>query len=211
MKEQFLKITTKPIHVIYNGYDDEDFKSLPSSKSDDFFSIVHVGSMNKDRNHPSFWKSISNLMQEDSEFEKKLKIKLIGSIDQSVIDSIHFYGIEKYVELINYLPHNEAIKVMASASVLYLSINNVPSSKCIITGKVFEYFALDIPVLCIGHRDGDLKDIVGDSYCGFEDEEKIKKVILSYFKGDNTLTFKADKNQFTRKVLTQQLTQILEK
>ncbi|MDQ3016734.1 MAG: glycosyltransferase, partial [Bacteroidota bacterium] len=50
------------IVVIPNGFDDADFHIDPNNKLDDEFSIVHIGSMNKDRNPIGLWAALKELI-----------------------------------------------------------------------------------------------------------------------------------------------------
>jgi hypothetical protein len=74
---------------------------------------------------------------------------------------------------------------MQQARLLYLPINNVPSANFIVTGKVFEYIAVIRPILCIGPKESELKEILKGNYCTFNDKSAIKAQILSVAK--NTL------------------------
>jgi glycosyltransferase involved in cell wall biosynthesis len=58
MAEQFSKLKEN-VSVIYNGFDEDDFPKNPNEESN-YFTIVSVGSMNKDRHHEEFWKHLKN-------------------------------------------------------------------------------------------------------------------------------------------------------
>jgi len=69
--------------------------------------------------------------------KNNLRIKLIGKIDDTVIQDIQVFN-PKNIVRIPYLDHDEVRKYQASSQVLLLSINHVPSAKGIITGKMQE-------------------------------------------------------------------------
>ena len=196
-------------HIIYNGFDEDDFPKT-QQKKDDYFTIVYVGSMNKDRHHKEFWEAIIELTNKLEDFSKELKVKIIGSIDNLVKEYLSSLGLYNKVEFIKYLPHEKAIEEMQQACLLYLPINNVPSAKFIITGKVFEYLAVNKPILCIGPEGSELATILGNSFCSFNDKQAVKEIIIKAYQNKNNTT-EINIHQFTRKNLTKQLVQLLEK
>ena len=106
MKKQFERIARVNPVVIHNGYDEEDFPET-ERRAGDVFSIVHVGAMNRDRNHNSFWKAVSKIIAEQNLSQLHFKIKLIGSLDYTVKSSIEQYNLAAYTEILSYVPHNE--------------------------------------------------------------------------------------------------------
>jgi len=215
MREKYLA-TNPNCHVITNGFDDDDDDSQESVSLDSLFSLTHIGMLNADRNPILFWKTIRLILDENLEFEKYLKINLIGKIADEVKISIREYNLEKYISYTNYIPHDSILKHQKKSQVLLLFINQVPSAKSIITGKVFEYIQAKRPILALAPIDGDLATILSESQSGkvvaFDDQSLLKKVLLSYFQSykENSLQVKS-KNTYIyhRKNLTAQLAELL--
>lgn len=186
MKTEFEEKTKTPITVITNGFDPEDFMSeKTSAPSNDFFSLVHVGMINKDRNHTIFYQALSDLKTENELFRKQLKLRFAGKLDNSVYKSLDEYGLNEHLEYTSYINHSEVFPYEQGASLLYLPINNSPNAKGILTGKLFEYLAVERPILCIGPPDGDAGNIINECEAGsvtdFSDLETLKKQIRTYF------------------------------
>lgn len=202
------------IHVITNGYDSEnnnDSKVI----LDDKFSITHIGLMNADRNPKALWKALSELSDENKEFQNDLEVKLIGKLAEEVDDELLKHQF-KNVTKINYVPHTQVQNYQRNSQVLLLAVNRVPSAKGIITGKIFEYLQSKRPILAIGPEDGDLAEILKETNAGFivdfDDVEKIKKTILNLYSAYKTNSLKvSSKNieQYHRKNLTEQLSKII--
>ncbi len=208
----------KDVEVITNGYDDfgkiclntdenpslRDHKSLP-------FTMSHIGIISENRNPEMFWQAISELV------DKNLKIRLIGQVDNSVVESIKHNDIEKYVEIIPYIPHNQVIEEQANSDVLLLFVNNTPNAKGILTGKIFEYMASGRPILCIGPEDGDSARILNETQTGitvdFNDKEKMKSIILEFLAKyqENQLITKRNETvgKYSRRNLTKEFVKIL--
>lgn len=182
--KDFEKLGAKKIEVVTNGFDPQDFNMLSYKRGRDF-KLVHLGSLNRDRNQNCFWEALSELLKENIKLKNHIKIELIGQIDFSVTSSINKYGLNNYVEKISYMPHKEVLKKTSNADVLFLPLNNTPHAHGIIPGKIFEYLAMKRPILCIGPKHGDSAKIISECNAGttvdFYEKAKLKTAIENYF------------------------------
>ncbi|MDO9262277.1 MAG: glycosyltransferase [Flavobacteriaceae bacterium] len=215
MKVNYSKFA-KNITVITNGYDAKNLNE--KGPLDQKFSITHIGLMNADRNHPFFWKVLSELTKENASFKNDLEIKLIGKVDETVLKSIQEFGLQSNLNLISYMPNNEVIKSQLTSQILLLSINNVPAAKGIITGKVFEYLQAKRPILAIAPVDGDLAEILRKTKAGttvnFDDFVSMKIILTNYYQlyqQDKLEINSVDFEKYHRKNLTKQLSEIIKK
>ncbi|HUR31902.1 MAG TPA: glycosyltransferase [Saprospiraceae bacterium] len=216
-RDEFRELINRDdIVVIPNGFDDADFPSENRQPLDEKFTLVYVGSMNKDRNPASLWSALQQLLTESTELRNKLKINILGPVDFSVRDSIEKTGLNSFTEFIEFMPHNEAVRKQQQAQVLLLLINNTPNAKTIIPGKLYEYLGSGRPILAIGPRDSDSAKVITMTQGGvvheFNDIEGLKARILEYFelykKGD--LKGNADDIQkFTRRTLSKEYAKVL--
>ena len=217
MAKEFASLGANRVITITNGFDDEIDLTRQDVKPDQKFSILHVGSIPSSRNVISLWKVLSQLVETSELFKQNLELKLIGSVDHTVIQSIKEAGLENFLVKSEYLPHNEAIKKMASSQVLLLLINNTENSKGILTNKFFEYLSVKRPILAIGPEDGDAGKIISHTQAGkiaeYSDEKKIHIIINDYFKLylENKLEVKTkNTDNFTRKNCTKKLAEVLD-
>ena len=214
MKEKFLQ-HTKRIEVLTNGFDSNE-NSL-TQELDQKFSITHVGLMNSDRNPTILWKVLNEISNTNPNFKNDLRIKLIGKIDDAVIQDLKVFD-HNTIETIPYLDHKDVSKYQASSQVLLLSINEVPSAKGIITGKIFEYLQAKRPILAIGPEDGDaamiLKNTNAGTIIGFKNKTVLKAAILNLYKDykEGVLFVKSiNIEQYHRKNITSQLAEVIKK
>ena len=211
LSEELKALGANNIDVIENGFDPDDFQSNEYISLDKKFSIAHIGSFTPSRNHIIFWQAIKELIDENSNFSKELKLQLVGKVDYSVKMNIEKYGLEKHVNYIGYVPHGEVIEYQKKANLLLLMINNTPNAKGIITGKVFEYIASKRPILVVGPEDGDLSTIINTTksgiVCGFDDVKKLKLTLLRLY--NNEINFEPNPAAYSRKSLTKKLSEIL--
>ena len=213
MQEEFLSYNKNTI-VIENGYD--DFTQNFQTEKDQKFSLLHIGLLNQDRNHITFWEALQELSEEIPKFKQDLEIKLIGKVCNEAINEIEKNNLTNNLILTDYIPHNEVVNYQKSAQVLVLFVNNTPNAKGIITGKIFEYLQAKRPILAIAPTNGDLAEIITNTQSGivadFNDKQNIKKALLSYYLKyqKNTLNI-CPKNieKYHRRELTKKLAEVI--
>lgn len=217
MKEEFEEIVSRKIDVITNGFDDTDFPAECPKITHKEFRIVHLGMMNKARNHLFFWKTLHEICQENEIFKNALSVHLIGKVDLSVNELVEKFDLTKNVNFISYVNHNEVFSIEQQATLLYLPINNSPNAKGVITGKIFEYLGAKRPILCIGPKDGDAAAIIHEAKAGyvigFDDEKALKNNLLEAFElfQKNELEVQSEGiSIYSRKALTQKLSILLD-
>lgn len=215
MKSDFLKIIGREYSVITNGYDTDDTSAIivePDSK----FSISHIGSMAKSRNPVKLWESLKELKESIPGFGENLIIRLIGTVDFSVLHSIEEAGLKSNLEKIEYRPHDEIILLQKKSRILLLVINDTPNAKVILPGKFFEYMASGRPILCIGPTDGDAAKIIFETGSGFVNDyddkvsmiEIVKKLYGQYLNNQDYIS--SDQiSHFSREYLTHQMAETL--
>ena len=214
MKDKFLKYT-KRIEVLTNGFD--TIETSLTQELDEKFSITHVGLMNSDRNPTILWEVLNEISNTNLNFKNDLRIKLIGKLDDAVIQDLKVFD-HNTIETIPYLDHKDVSKYQASSQILLLSINEVPSAKGIITGKIFEYLQAKRPILAIGPEDGDaamiLKNTNAGTIVGFKNKTALKATILKLykdFKEEKLVVKSINIEQYHRKNITSQLAEVIKK
>ena len=214
MKDKFLKYT-KRIEVLTNGFD--TIETSLTQELDEKFSITHVGLMNSDRNPTILWEVLNEISNTNLNFKNDLRIKLIGKLDDAVIQDLKVFD-HNTIETIPYLDHKDISKYQATSQILLLSINEVPSAKGIITGKIFEYLQAKRPILAIGPEDGDaamiLKNTNAGTIVGFKNKTALKATILKLykdFKEEKLVVKSINIEQYHRKNITSQLAEVIKK
>lgn len=212
-KKEFQKITQTPIEVITNGYDSMgNFKLNLDIK----FTLSHIGSLLSNRNPIILWEGLSELCSENPEFSKDLLIQLAGSVSDAILISIQKYGLMDQCKALGYLSHQKAIELQYNSQILLLIEMNLPETKAIIPGKLFEYLAAKRPILAIGPIDSDVEKIIDEtnsgSYFGYSEKEKLKNQISllysKYKEGHLTLNSKG-LSKFSRKTLTSKMSNLI--
>ncbi len=213
MRDNYLKFNSNT-HVLSNGYDADIKKE--GVLLDEKFSLTHIGMMNEDRNPTILWKVLKELCIENEDFSKNLEIQLIGKIDAVVLHDLKNYGLNSLLNQVDYVPHDQVQEYQQKSQVLILAVNDVPSAKGIVTGKIFEYLVAKRPILAIGPEDGDLAEILNETQAGtcvdFKNSEKLKEELLRLYKKYQEKELQvASKgiDKYHRKEITKQLANVL--
>jgi len=176
------------IEILTNGFDSEINQSNELDKA---FTIVHIGSINADRSHESFYQALHQMIEGNALFKDKFKLKFVGKVDSKARNYISKYQLNDYCEFINYLPYKEISKIQNKAHILYLPINDSPNAKGILTGKFFEYLSAKRFILAQGPIDGELSGILKTTRSGaifpfyeiIELKQKLQELFEDYLAG----------------------------
>lgn len=162
---EFEKLTHTPIHVVTNGYDENQLpkESIPL---DTKFSIAHIGSLLSDRNPKQLWKALADLLLAYPSLKNDLQITLAGVVSEEVLSSIAEAGLEKYVRNYGYVSHAEAIRLQHTSQILLLLEMDKEETKVILPGKLFEYMAAKRPILALGPEGGAIASILEETNAG---------------------------------------------
>ncbi|MCG2611852.1 glycosyltransferase family 4 protein [Flavobacterium sp. SM15] len=213
-KKEFEAITTKPIHVITNGYDVEN---VGRPALDEKFTLAHIGSFLSERNPRVLWKALRELTKENQDFRNNFQLKLIGATSQEVLDTIQEFKLTDFVNNLGYVSHKEAVEEQRKSQVLLLIEIDSEETKSIIPGKLFEYMVSERPILAIGPNDADFSVILQQTNTGtfalYDEKDKIKETILKYFNlylEKNLKVYPVGLQQYSRKNLTKELAALLQ-
>lgn len=215
VRQDFLNMTSTPVELITNGFDEDDFSNCVV-EPDGYFNITHTGLFASDGNPETLWKVLADKCRKDENFRNNLRIRFVGKTDKEILSSIDAEGLTKNVINNGYQPHDVAIKEQKSASVLILPLRKEPEYKATIPGKVFEYLASGNPILGIGQTDGAMAAVVGSAKAGvvydWTDADSMAEYIdVCWEKHKNgTLNIKSDNiSQYSRKELAKKMASLM--
>lgn len=200
------------IAVIPNGYDDADFEHTAPIHNDTFM-ITYTGTVSMTYRMEQFAEAVCQL---PGKVKEAIRIRFIGNVPDEIIDLFRMKKISSMVEVMGYLPHEQAVSQMKGASLLLMAIPDTPDNKGIVTGKLFEYLAAQKPILALGPKGGDVEILIDKCRAGklfsYQDVEGIKNYILEiyqqYLDGSSDFNSTGIAN-YTRKNLTEELSRYL--
>ncbi|ADV50709.1 hypothetical protein Celal_3444 [Cellulophaga algicola DSM 14237] len=212
-KREFEALTSQPISVITNGFDDQQIQEI---KLDAAFTMVHIGSLLSGRNPENLWRILSELLVSNADFKKVFKLKLIGVVSEDVLESIYAHHLKPYVDLVGYVSHNTALQAQKKSQILLLTEINSKETQGIIPGKLFEYLAAKRPILAIGPKNWDVSAILEDTKAGktfdYTEDVKLKKLLLEWFEAYKTSSLNiaaTNINKYSRRELTRKLAELI--
>ncbi len=204
LKRDFLKLhpnlTSERMTVIPNGYDPDDF--LEPASVEQPFTIGYMGTIT-----PQY--DIHALLRVLSGMQEKLRLRFIGEVPGEVQRALLSTG--HTCEFTGYLPHDESLHRASRCALLLLVIPRVSDNAGIVTGKVFEYLALQRPILGIGPVTGDAASILREADAGkmfdYADSDGMHLFISAALSGPPSKPEKS--NAYSRKVQAEQLASLL--
>jgi len=161
VQADFQEATRTPVHLITNGYDEDDFAKPAPKRLDTRFRIVHTGLFASDGNPTALWEALSGLP-----FRSSIDLRLAGKVDPEIIESVKAAGLEPNLSELGYLSHDESVRELIQADMLILPLRKEPEYRKVLPGKIFEYLAARKPVLGIGQEDGAAAKVLGDAGAG---------------------------------------------
>jgi len=136
-------------HIIYNGFDPEDFRVGHKKGRNQKFTITYCGTLNHVLDPKFFFHGVNTFLSLHPETRSNIHIKLVGSIyNIHVQQSIIANQIQDIIQLTGYVTHQRSIQYLLQSDVLLLLLP-AEAGKGVITGKLFEYMAAEKPVLAI--------------------------------------------------------------
>ncbi|MFB6247295.1 MAG: glycosyltransferase [Salinibacter sp.] len=169
--------------VVENGFSAEEFDGVEAPPADDAFVLAHVGKLYKSRNPTVVWRALARLREEDR--IPALTVRLIGTVDPVVNQSLREYGLNPVVERVGFVPHEAAIRAMARSTLLLLVIESFAQAEGMITSKLYEYLASGRPVLGVGPPDGDASALLrthdAGTMVGWDAVDRAAAVIAGHY------------------------------
>ena len=202
------------IHVVYNGFDEEDYAKLPFKCPDylkpymenDVRTIVYTGTIYPPYQDPTpLFKAVSQLHEEGILPADKLKIIFCGN-NANIKNLAQKTQTTDFVDCIGVIPREDALFLQRQAHALLFLEFESDRIKGILTGKLFEYLYAGTPIVAIGLNDTSgpdkiIKEIRAGLSCG-RDINLIKKTIHDLvFDYDNWQRKFAGKNDQRERLL----------
>ena len=209
LHEQLKALAPKQNFVVLpNGYDADLIASIKSAPPKGVFHIVYTGLLTENQDYESVLKALSKFQK-----QYPIQLSLAGQIAPEL-----FLKIQKalpQVTVVNkgYLPHKEAIQLMKSAHLL-LNFIFRGAQKHMVSGKLLEYIATEVPILSIGDPDSEAGQFLMQGSCAWmvtpENQSFVEACIIRLIEEKTPVknTF-LNKTKWSRASLTKKLAEHL--
>lgn len=213
LEKKYPKLKGK-VHVINNGYDPADFSDLvPIEKNFNKKRIVYSGAVYVDRRdtYKVFLESISKLSAEE---RSKLEVIFVGDNLNWALELVDEFKLNDVISFTGYLNHSEALNYLASADCALMFLKK--GDRYALTGKIFEYIGLGLPVMACVEPDGEcaklLRELDHNQGVATTDESEIMKDVLQKVINGEMPKLPLERSKiFSRKYHTEVLNEILRK
>lgn len=180
-----LNIPQERVDVLTCGYDEADLYDDYQEKSSNKFTITHTGSFYKKRNPINFLKAIKALVEKNLIPPDRIAVNFVGAmavkdpeLNQLLADPLF----KKVVNQESWVPHKKALEYLYQSDVLLLV---QPETYLQIPAKLYEYIAVQKPIIALAEEKGAVGNIVRNEGWGEainnENIDKIGEAIYQYY------------------------------
>jgi glycosyltransferase involved in cell wall biosynthesis len=172
---QLLRTYNPSVELIYNGYDPELFFPAPSAAGQ--FIITYAGRLlSVAMRDPSLLFEAIDMLAREGDFPPctcRVRWYVDAASEKIVAALAAKAGVEAYMDFMGYIPASAIPAALNESSVLLLLANKASAAgpKGIMTTKVFEYLAVEKPILCVRSDESYLAELLSASQAGLAARE----------------------------------------
>ena len=177
------------INLIYNGFASELF--YPQIIKNEKFIITYTGRIESQeiKDPSSFFDAVAKLSIEKKIAVKNFRIQfyLIDEKSKELVKKLaQKHNVTNFIDIFDTVQNKEIPKILNSSSILLLLTNKSTDGKTlkgIMGTKVFEYMAVEKPILCVKNDEDCLEKIVKSANAGLaaSTTEDVEKFVLEKF------------------------------
>lgn len=140
------------VYTLSNGFDAEDFQHTGASRPE-VFTVTYAGTMTSQYAIEGFIAALNRL-------DFPVRFRIIGKWDEVSRQRIERAGDHVSLEFVDYVPKKELNRMMIDNHMSFLILPEASYADGITPGKMFDYFGVNNPILCIGPTQGDAARIL---------------------------------------------------
>lgn len=198
MKDFLERYPSLPAHhffVLPNGFDMADFKGLtpePANQGKGILTLCHAGFLYGVRDPAVLLNAIKSANAELAPHNKSIRFQQIGDVQLSYDIHTQYASMIKDGSLILDAPrpYQECLRALGDADWV---VNVQPATKSQVPSKLYDYLAINRPILNITPEDGALGQLVIKHGLGklfdFDDEKKITAALIDISLDEERNTF----------------------
>lgn len=181
MSAEFGRGTPPPRFVaIHNGFDAEDFASIPRGRTDRF-TMTYAGAfyysigsnfsggagdeVMKTYSPLYFFEALEAFFARRPEAKARTRVCFMGVLGQGYDPVIRQRGLEGVVERLGYIDYNEHLRVLRNSDALLLVLSRGEKSRGWIPSKFFQYLGTGNPILALA-PEGEVREIIRETKAG---------------------------------------------
>ena len=143
----------KPVLVVLNGFDPDDYAGRESAGAVDsrYLEIVYTGGIYPGRRDPT---PLFQAIARSPELRSTVRVHFYGACREQALSPAATAGVQDQVVVDPHVPRAEIAAIQQQADVLLLMQWNDPREQGNLPGKLFEYLGARRPILGLGLEDG---------------------------------------------------------
>lgn len=142
-------------HTIFNGFDPTDLET-PAPSTHGKFRIAFAGVWKEGYNPSPIYDVVEWLRRSNPEVLNGVEVVAAGFEPGEAARR----GLTDHIKEVGVLSHQDAVALMHSADVLFLTNGDGARQQLGLPGKMYEYLATGRPVLALTHPDGDAGRVI---------------------------------------------------
>ena len=176
----------KRFHFLPNGFDSDDLKNLnlEASGQDGTFTIGYNGSVSPVETLRPILVALHRIW-----VQERIPIHLsVASKDRLEEVTARFPPAAQagLIRFHGFLPHRESLERLSRCHALLLTLVDSPATEGVYPAKVFEYMAMNKPILLLNRKTSDLANLIQHTRTGIvwniDDEEEIVAGVLNLYR-----------------------------
>ncbi len=116
LKEQLEKYN-EATSVVYNGFDEDDYKPLEPFKTEKF-TLAYIGNLKPNQHIKTLWRALLELCNENEQFKQHFRLELTGNVHEVIVNEIKSLGLENSLNAYPFVEHKGAVKRMQKSRIL---------------------------------------------------------------------------------------------
>jgi len=156
------------VHVIENGFDEEDFEGLMHGGNKKL-TITYMGKLHKDHQPvESFFWSLAHLVETRAIDPQKLDVRfyVLGYDKPDITALARHYGLDGTVKEFPKVPYHEALKILRSSDILLFIQWRGRGEEGWYSAKLYDYIGARRPILAFSSKDGIIDRLIKRCSCG---------------------------------------------
>lgn len=177
-------VDDEKVSVIPQGFDPDDFESHKLNGRNKKMRISYSGSFLNYYTPKHFIDGLKLAVEKLPELKTNIEACFIGTFPEQYREYINQQGLEEAANIVGYVEHSVCTKYLAESDVLWMMINKSERSDLHSTGKLYEYFGANKPILAcvpegVARRSLDMHGAV--ILTEPDDAQAIADAILNYY------------------------------
>ncbi len=208
------KLADREVHLLTNGFDTSDFpaQSEENKLKEKEIEIVYSGVIDAIRNPLPFLKAFKKAYEAS---KKSVRLRFVGKVSITVEEYVkNDNWLSSHVEFVGYVSHQRVFEYYQAADILLLILTTTKNAQGNIPGKLFEYMASGKTIVGLGDPKGDAASIIHQAQAGKVFAADKVGDMAAFLQGFNAFIQPSSPfsiEQFSRKNLSRQLAEILDK